>query len=407
MLTVCLVAGLLLAACQTSDRLRRDYLERMRPLLPAPERPVIVIPGFGVSRLRDPVLDQWVWGTPRTTVITSYEEDLDLSSGGSGAISRDRLEPSGFVGSRGPVNTAWQLAIALQKYGGYTIARWSEGGTEPPTAYLFEHDWRLSAIDTAERLDELVETVRREHRNPELQVDLLTHSAGSNVALAYLHQFPGASAKVGSLVMVAPPRRGTLEAFKLLVRGEQVIRRRFDPVMAATWPSVFEVLPHDPIMLIHPDGRKEEADLHDPEIWRDLEIGLFDPATRMLFEHEQDWSKRIDSFERELDRAESFRRMMLTPVPSGVKVLTVLGDCVPTVDRLLVRSDRSFVFYPDELLPEERDLLSELFAPGDGTVAASSATPLDGEDELILCSGHQGLATDPATHRAIIRALLE
>lgn len=69
--------------------------------------------GFGVTRLVDPVTKRHVWGTPRAVWRTRYEDDLELDPD-------DRLVPAGWVGSRGPINTGWQLAIVLRKFGGYT-----------------------------------------------------------------------------------------------------------------------------------------------------------------------------------------------------------------------------------------------------------------------------------------------
>src|SRR5687768_5404211 len=139
-LSVFILALVVLGAC-TTDRTRRGYLRNQAEAMSAPARPVIVIPGFGVTRLFDPATGHYVWGTPRTTVHLQYEDDLDLPVEG-----RDRLIPRGFAGSRGPVNTAWQLSDALRRYGRYTHGR---------DLHSFAYDWRLSARDNAQRLGEL------------------------------------------------------------------------------------------------------------------------------------------------------------------------------------------------------------------------------------------------------------
>jgi hypothetical protein len=107
---VCAVA---LAHCNTTDRTRRAYLRANAATIGKPARPAIVIAGFGVTRLVDPVTKRHVWGTPRAVWRTQYEDDLDLDP-------NDRLVPAGWVGSRGPINTGWQLEIGLRKFGGYT-----------------------------------------------------------------------------------------------------------------------------------------------------------------------------------------------------------------------------------------------------------------------------------------------
>src|SRR5688500_12729152 len=84
-LSVFILALAVLGAC-TTDRTRRGYLRDQAEGMTAPPRPVIVIPGFGVTRLFDPETGRYVWGTPRTTVHRQYEDDLDLPPQG-----RDRL----------------------------------------------------------------------------------------------------------------------------------------------------------------------------------------------------------------------------------------------------------------------------------------------------------------------------
>src|SRR5688500_2149457 len=52
-----------LAGC-TTDRTRRGYLRENAARFDArPARPVIVVPGFGVSRLFDPATGRFAWGT--------------------------------------------------------------------------------------------------------------------------------------------------------------------------------------------------------------------------------------------------------------------------------------------------------------------------------------------------------
>lgn len=83
----------------------------------------------------------------------------------------------------------------------------------------------------------------------------------------------------------------------------------------------------------------------------------------------------------------------------------IAGDCVPTARRVLARGDGTYVFYPDELRPDEERLRQILFAPGDGTVPLSSAA--SPPPQQLFCDGHQGLAADPSVHRAIVRILRE
>jgi len=344
---------LVVAAC-TNDRTRRGYLETIASSYASPPpRPVIVIPGFGVTRLYDPVTKRFVWGTPRTAVHTKYEDDLDLPPSG-----HDRLVPKGFAGSRGPINIAWHFQEALRRYGGYTPGR---------DVIPFEYDWRLSARENARLLGELVERVRNGGK-----VDLLTHSAGALVALAYV-KLEGGDAHVAHLVMVAPTQKGVVDAFRIFVHPERFIRRTFAPEMVATWPSVPEVFPDDGRIFVDEAGKPLDRDL-----WKSS-----DPLVR---------------------QARAFRDA-LDAAPLNVDTHVIAGDCVPTARRVLARRDGTYAFYPSELRPNEQALKDVLFEPGDGTVPIGSATA--GGAAMIVCDGHQGIAQDPTVQRAILRFLRE
>jgi hypothetical protein len=336
-----------LAHCNTTDRTRRGYLRANAATLGAPARPVIVIAGFGVTRLLDPVTDRYVWGTPRSVWRTAHPDDLDLDA-------NDRLVPRGWVGSRGPINTGWQLSIGLRKFGGYTEGR---------DIHPFYYDWRRSAGDNARLLGDLIERVRDSG-----SVDLVAHSAGALVALAWSGEH------VENIVLVAPPRHGVVDAFRVFVRPERFIRRTFEAQTVATWPSIFELLPDDGRVFIDEAGRPLDRDLWDPASWP------LDVRAR-------------------LEAARAFRNELRTKKTSA-KLTVIAGDCVPTAKRILQRRDGTYAFYPGDLRDEERHLAPLLFEPGDGTVPVSSAG-----EAMLFCDGHQGLAADPSVHRAVIRAL--
>ncbi len=328
---------------------------------------MVIIPGFGVTRLFDPVTHRYVWGTGRATMQTKYEDDLDLPIDG-----HDRLVPKGYVGSRGPINIGWQLREGLRKFGRYTPDR---------DVFPFYYDWRLSAGENAGELDELVERIRRESGSR--SVDLVTHSAGAIVALTYVKLGAGAS-KVNHLILIAPTLKGVIDAFRVLVRPEHFLRRVFLAEMVVTWPFVAELLPEDGRFLVDEHGRTMNHDLWSAEGWKQIQRAA----------------------PHQLAAARSLRDALRShPMPPQIRVSVIAGDCVATARRVLMRNDGSFVFYPSELLPAERFLEPILFEPGDGTVPISSA--VTDSEAMIVCDGHQGIAADPTVHRAIIRTLRE
>ncbi|HUP49549.1 MAG TPA: hypothetical protein VNA04_12250 [Thermoanaerobaculia bacterium] len=365
-----LIVLLLVATACTTDRTRRAYLRQNAATLSPPDRVVIVIPGFGVTRLFDPVTKRHVWGTARATVHSGFPEDLDLPPGKDGLPGRDRLVPRGWVGSRGPVNTGWQLTEALRKYGGYTVGE---------TIHPFFYDWRLSARDNAAHLGEMVERVSRGRK-----VDLVTHSAGAVVALTYV-KLAGGGDRVERLIMIAPVQRGVIDAFRLFVRPERFLRRTFSAELVATWPFLYELLPAAGTFVLGPDGQPLEFDAWRAETWPRVSAGHL-PLPQVLA------------------RARAFRdELAAAPMPAGVRAAVMAGDCVPTARAILRRDDGTFAFYPRELRREEEHLRPLMFEPGDGTVPVSSAA--GGGDAQLFCDGHQGIATDPNVHRAMLRAL--
>ena len=378
LLALAITSCILIAAC-TTDRTRRGYLRRNASAYQtAPAHPVIVIPGFGVSRLLDPVTGRYVWGTPRATMRTRWPDDLDLPfDAASGSTGDDRLLPRGFTGSRGPVNTGWQLLAALEKYGGY-----EQNGS----AYAFAYDWRRSALENARRLEELAAAVRRAHDGR--RVDVVTHSAGGIVALAWVKLGEGGD-DVRNLVLIAPPLRGTIEVFRMMVRPERFLRRTFQPRLVATWPSVAELLPDDGRVFVDGSGCALALDLWDLATWkRFVDLGASGPG-----------------FAASLRAGRAFReRLQRASLPAGVTLHVIAGDCVPTARRVAMRTDGSFIFYRSDLREHEQPLAATLFEPGDGTVPISSAAS---PGMQIFCDGHQGLASDPNVHRALLRILRE
>jgi hypothetical protein len=370
---IAVLAAMICLTC-TTDHTRRGYLRTIATTYDEPPRPVIVIPGFGVTRLLDPVRNRYVWGTAHATVQRGFEDDLDLPVDADGRIGHDRLIPRGYVGSRGPVNIGWQLMEGLRKFGRYTPER---------NLFGFQYDWRLRARESAAILDALVDRVRGGGK-----VDLVTHSAGAIVALTYIKLAGGAS-KVQHLVLIAPTQRGVIDAFRVIARPERFLRRVFTPAMVLTWPSVPELLPDDGRFLVDERGQPIDRDLWQPAGW----LGIVPPAMDR-------------AFGRSLADARAFRdELAHSPMPKNVEVTVIAGDCVATAHRVLMRRDGSFAFYPGELRAEERSLGQILFEPGDGTVPATSSDT--GHDALLFCDGHQGIAADPSVHRSIIRTLRE
>lgn len=405
-----LLMSLLVAGCFSSNAVRESYLERSALTRERPARPVIVIPGFGHSRLFDPELGRYVWGTGRAMMTAQFPDDFDLPVNPQTGVARsDRLLARGFIGSRGPTNASWHLCEALRKFGGYDRCVQEPRGAGKVNAYAFAWDWRLSHIENAHRLDDYIEVIRSEHGDATLRVDLVTHSAGGVVALA-LARFgrstldddratidraaESAQRKLGRIVMLAPPLRGTLESFRLLNQTEKFARRALAPSTSVTFPSVPELFPADGKVFVDNAGATTSDDLWDVETWKRRKFGVFATSDVPAATGEM--------FRLHLARGRRFRELIEQP-GSGVPISVIAGGCVPTAARIALRADQSFVLYPSQLRPEEAALRAILFEPGDGSILVSS-TRLHGEPSIV-CDGHQGIALDPTVYLLILRAL--
>lgn len=71
--------------------------------------------------------------------------------------------------------------------------------------YNFSYDWRMSPIDCAAQLDEYITNLKEEIGVK--KVNVVAHSMGANVVLAYLAEFGGSN--INSLVFASPAWQGT------------------------------------------------------------------------------------------------------------------------------------------------------------------------------------------------------
>ncbi|HVT03888.1 MAG TPA: hypothetical protein VHL58_11010 [Thermoanaerobaculia bacterium] len=407
------------AACETTstDISRHEYLNDFQKLTPTPVRPVVVIPGFANSKLCDP--DHYcVWGTARASVHTKYPDNLDLPIDETTlTVGHDKLEPRGFAGMHTWMNIGWVLSSSLLRFGKYK----PEGSGVPGEVYELDFDWRLSTEDGARRLDQLIDRIREEHHDPTMKVDIVTHSGGGLIALAYARigtasaerpeEWDAASrlavSKIHRLVLLSVPQKGTVEAFRVMVRGQKIVRRDLTPEMVSTFPAVTEFLPADGRFLVDGEGKAIDADLWDIESWKRLQISIFDPRRAEEYKRRNSahaYEVLTGAFENTLRHGHAFSRAMERPVPESVGVQIIASDCLPTVRRVLMRPDRSFVIYPGELKGDERKLTTALFEPGDGSVVLSSATS-DMKNVTLLCVVHQHISEDRNARRTILRTL--
>jgi pimeloyl-ACP methyl ester carboxylesterase len=401
-------------------RLERIYAEDAAKL--GPERaPVIVIPGILGSRLVDGRTGVVAWGAFTYGAADTDTPDgarllaLPMERGQPLSALRDEVGSDGVL-ERLDANVGPLKVTALEPYRGIieTLAAGryvdrdlalgaaglppSRQAVDPPpgyagghfTCFQFDYDWRRDLSEQAERLDALVRgasrlAARARGMDEPVKVDIVAHSMGGLVAMYYLRYgatplpedgsappvtWAGA-ALVNRVVLVGSPLSGSVLAVKQLVDGVSysIITPTYRPALLCTMPAVFELMPRTRHARVV-DERGEPVDLYDPGTWERYGWGPADPTQAGVLEwllpDERDPRARreiaMEHLGKCLARAEQFQRAVDAPaeLPPGLEVHLVVGDAegTPAVLRVDASSGRPGV--------------AEI-APGDGTVARSSA----------------------------------
>jgi len=123
--------------------------------------------------------------------------------------------------------------------------------------YTFTYDWRQDMVRSVQKLDELIEQIRRDHGNPELRVDVIAHSMGGLIVRYYERYgtadvldgnvFPvtGTGAqKLRRLVLLGTPNQGSVSAIHSFLNGYRVALSRLVTEGVATMPGMYQFFPH-------------------------------------------------------------------------------------------------------------------------------------------------------------------
>jgi pimeloyl-ACP methyl ester carboxylesterase len=193
-----------------------------------------VIPGAFGSLLREAGSGREIWPGPGARLLLGRYRELAVT------FDEDTLEPLAGVVEAPSVlperlgqDFYGELLRTLERYGGYR--RRSLG--EPPAAkrsyYVFAEDWRFDNTLAAQGLHDLIEGIRRDHRDASLRVDLLAHSNGGLLARYYARFGPAAlrgdetptegaphAATIRRMLLIGTPNLGTLQPVVVFVRGD-------------------------------------------------------------------------------------------------------------------------------------------------------------------------------------------
>ncbi len=202
--------------------------------------------------------------------------------------------------------------------------------------YILVYDWRQDNVQTARRLDELIERIRTDYTNSELKVDIVAHSMGGLVTRYFLrygttdvlddNDFPmndHSATRVRKVILLGTPNLGSVSGLNEFLQGFKVGLRRIPTETFATMPSAYQLFPH-PIRsaLVSANGEVLERDLFDVKIWRAFQWSIFDPQVRerilKRFQDPQQGAAYLvlleRYFEKHLERARRFVWSLTVPV---------------------------------------------------------------------------------------------
>jgi pimeloyl-ACP methyl ester carboxylesterase len=408
-LGVVLPAACLLAGCgilKMPDMSRTSGIARLRK----PQHPLILIPGFLGTKLRDPETGQVLWGTMAN--ILSHDHSARLAcplEEESGAAEVRDLEPFALYDSLWGYDYYRKTLRILREAGGYQL-----GDMKHPkpgdNAFIFVYDWRKDIAESAAGLAGAVDHLKKTLGNPALKFDILGHSQGGLIA-RYYAKYGGSdvlagdgppvpdgsgAANLNKVILLGTPNRGSLEVLKILHQGLKKVFLPMPPSVTFTMPSLYEMLPPpDDSLFADLDGRAIPLDLYDPETWVREKLSLFsqeeqDQLRRKLeragmgprvLEME---NRRMEAFlERSLRRARRFQEALARPAPEGTDVAYYAfgSDCIPTLKTAVILNGKGghrIFFEPGRLHDEAtgEKMRRVLYGPGDGTVLMESLLDL-------------------------------
>ncbi len=232
------------------------------------QNPVVVIPGITASELRDEyaVRPETVWSAVMNKGyerICQHPENLRYEAREPARVRPDAVFPIVYG------DLIEELRHNL-----------TSKADEPVPVFPFAYDWRQPLVRVQEELaafvDEVIERTKltRHYARTEFldapKVDLVGHSMGGLILTGYL-QAHGKKARVGRVVTLATPFRGSFEApIKVLTGtssiggGEQNSRER---EAARITPALYHLLPDFDGAVVDEAGKP--VDLHDAAAWQD------------------------------------------------------------------------------------------------------------------------------------------
>lgn len=427
--------------------------------------PVVIVHGVFGARLADSATGEEKWPGPLWRVLLHDYRDIALTAIARDNITRDNitrediarkdiapptLQPTGITDRVAGREFYARIMQTLETAGQFRRLEPGQPVTEPGRHYyVFAYDWRRDNAENARQLDQFLRQIRQDHNAPAQKVDLVAHSMGGLLVRYFLRygaddvlndnelQPTGAGGEfVRRVILLGTPNLGSVTALQHALEGYPVGLKRIPPEVLATFPSLFQLLPH-PIhdWLFTADGKPLERDLFDIEVWRRFEWSIFSPEVRarVLQQYPDAASGEValaelaQQMHRNLERARRFVWALTVPESRDVRSLIVFGgDCTETPARVVVeeeQGDSVLRLYPDDVRNRHPgiDYRQLMLEPGDGAVTKPSllaTTELDPTVPrhrysffplaypVLLCEEHDQLTENVSFQDNLLHALL-
>lgn len=369
--------------------------------------PIVLIPGFLGTRLRNRRSRAVVWGNLRALYGSTgrlREEDVHLTG------DDNPNEPDGlFAGVT--------LVPGLVRHDFYrrfrrTLLR--RGYELDRTLFLWSYDWRRSTAALAAQLSAFLDRIGG-------PVHAVAHSTGGLILETYL-RYGGepageptfaAAERFASCTWVGAPMRGTVIAVRDLFNGYMPAPGglRVPPAAIVTFPGVFDAFPFDGRILRGPGG--EAFDLYDRQLWEAQRWPL--RRRRDAREMRSFHGDGFDSCAAAIRQVEGARRLhealLRGPVWPPGRHWIVTNDAIPTQATIPMRATTGGLV--PEFPPYRRDLAAH-FVEGDMTATLASqlrdtprdALPPNVEVSVFDCR-HRYLVSHPPVVESLLKRIAD
>lgn len=401
--------------------------------------PVIVIPGLMGTRLLDERTGEELWPGPLSRI--AFGDYARLARIGPSWESGDGVVAGPMIREIGRYDIYGALLGTLEGAGRFAPGKPGQAPSADDRRryYTLAYDWRQPNIVAVRQLHALIDQLRRDFDQPDLRVDIIAHSNGGLIANYYLRYGPedvleqadpqpwaeGAK-RVRRVAMLGTPNLGSVTSLRRLLEGFRFSLRTMPVEALASFPTVFETLPHPATSVIFDrEGKPVTIDLHDPHIWRDNGWSVYSPEVKARVQasaspgSDAGLTQSIieGNFERHLRRGKQFQLALSRPFPTqGLRMAAFGGDCEPTPAGavLQVHQGRAMLaFRPGDVSQPVPgvDYEALMSAPGDGLVtrasqdaAAEGFVPL--RQSFFLCENHGQLLANRAFQNNLLNFLL-